>query len=84
VPSQPKPELSESQARRASALGPLTDLLEDPRVAHRDDSGELTGFEVKNRGFTGFAAGGTRSARQSAACEDDRVLVVIESVFLLA
>jgi hypothetical protein len=36
VPSQPEPELSESQARRASALksalGPLTDLLDDPRV----------------------------------------------------
>jgi len=36
VPSQSQPEPSESQARRASALksalGPLTDLLDDPRV----------------------------------------------------
>ena len=36
VPSQREPELSASQARRASALksalGPLTDLLDDPRV----------------------------------------------------
>jgi type IV secretion system protein VirB11 len=36
VPSHSQPELSESQARRASALksalGPLTDLLDDPRV----------------------------------------------------
>ncbi len=36
MPSHRKPELSESQARRASALksalGPLTDLLDDPRV----------------------------------------------------
>jgi hypothetical protein len=36
VPPRSQPELSESQARRASALksalGPLTDLLDDPRV----------------------------------------------------
>ena len=36
VPSQPKPEMSESRARRASALesalGPLTELLDDLRV----------------------------------------------------
>jgi Flp pilus assembly CpaF family ATPase len=36
VPSHRDPELSENQARRASALksalGPLTDLLDDPRV----------------------------------------------------
>ncbi len=36
MPSHREPELSESQARRASALksalGPLTDLLDDPRV----------------------------------------------------
>ncbi len=47
--------------------------------AHRDEAGALTGFEVKNRGFTGFAAGGTKTAWQSAARESDRVLVVTES-----
>jgi hypothetical protein len=47
--------------------------------AHRDEAGVLTGFEVKNRGFTGFAAGGTKSAWQSAARESDRALVVTES-----
>jgi hypothetical protein len=47
--------------------------------AHRDEAGVLTGFEVKSLGFTGFAAGGTKTAWQSAAREDDRVLVVAES-----
>jgi hypothetical protein len=47
--------------------------------AHRDETGALTGFEVKNRGFTGFAAGGTKSAWQSVARESDRALVVTES-----
>jgi hypothetical protein len=47
--------------------------------AHRDESGALTGFEVKSRGFTGFAAGGTKTAWQSVARESDRVLVVTES-----
>ena len=46
---------------------------------HRDEAGALTGFEVKNRGFTGFAAGGTKSAWQSAARDSDRALVVTES-----
>ena len=47
--------------------------------AHRDQTGVLTGFEVKSHGFTGFAAGGTKSAWQSAARDSDRVLVVTES-----
>jgi hypothetical protein len=47
--------------------------------AHRDEYGALTGFEVKNRGFTGFAVGGTKTAWQSAARDSDRVLVVTES-----
>jgi hypothetical protein len=47
--------------------------------AHRDDSGVLTGFEVKSRGFTGFAAGGTKSAWQSLACPGDLKLVITES-----
>ncbi len=47
--------------------------------AHRDDAGELTGFEIKNRGFTRFAPGGTKSAWQSGVDADDRFAVVTES-----
>jgi hypothetical protein len=46
---------------------------------HKAGSGEITGFEIKNRGFTGFAAGGTKSAWQSAALPADRALVITES-----
>jgi hypothetical protein len=46
---------------------------------HRDDAGAVTGFEVKNRGFTGFAPGGTKTAWRSAAQAEDRALVVTES-----
>jgi hypothetical protein len=46
---------------------------------HRDDAGVLTGFEIKNRGFTGFSPGGTKTAWQSARQPDDRVLVITES-----
>jgi hypothetical protein len=47
--------------------------------AHRDDASELTGFEVKNRGFTRFAPGGTKSAWQSNVSSDDRFAIVTES-----
>ncbi|HEY4014289.1 MAG TPA: toprim domain-containing protein [Polyangiaceae bacterium] len=47
--------------------------------AHRDDAGELTGFEIKNRGFTRFAPGGTKSAWQSVVHASDRFAVVTES-----
>jgi hypothetical protein len=47
--------------------------------AHTDDGGAVTGFEVKNRDFTGFAAGGSKSAWRSAVREGDRELVVAES-----
>jgi hypothetical protein len=46
---------------------------------HTTDAGEITGFEIKNRGFTGFATGGIKSAWQSGALPDDRALVVTES-----
>jgi hypothetical protein len=46
---------------------------------HRDAAGVLTGFEMKNRGFTGFSTGGTKSAWQSHARPDDRGLVLAES-----
>jgi hypothetical protein len=76
---------------RARGLRPET--LSDPRFAgtwrvdargnalfaHRDDTGVLTGFEIKNRGFTGFATGGTKSAWQSALRDSDRALAITES-----
>jgi hypothetical protein len=46
---------------------------------HRDDAGAVTGFEVKNVGFTGFAPGGTKAAWQSIVRRDDRALVITES-----
>jgi hypothetical protein len=46
---------------------------------HTDDAGVVTGFEVKNLGFTGFATGGRKTAWQSAARPDDRALVITES-----
>jgi hypothetical protein len=47
--------------------------------AHRDESGALTGFEVKSRGFTGFASGGKKTAWQSRAFPGDQSLVMTES-----
>ncbi len=46
---------------------------------HRGESEDVTGFEIKNRGFTGFATGGCKTAWQSAAPPDDRALVITES-----
>jgi hypothetical protein len=46
---------------------------------HRDLAGDVTGFEMKNRGFTGFSTGGHKTAWQSAAQPDDRVLVIAET-----
>src|ERR1019366_3300340 len=37
-------------------LGPRQNVL----FVHTDDAGVVTGFEVKNHGFTGFATGGAR------------------------
>lgn len=56
-------------------LGPYQNVL----FAHRDDTGAVTGFEVKNQGLTGFATGGRKSAWQSQARPDDRALVLTES-----
>jgi hypothetical protein len=69
------------------------ETLRDPRFAgtwgldrrkntlfvHTTAAGEVTGFEIKNRGFTGFATGGTKSAWQSEARPTDSALVVTES-----
>jgi hypothetical protein len=46
---------------------------------HTGDAGTVTGYEVKNVGFTGFAPGGTKAAWQSVARPDDRALVITES-----
>ena len=75
----------------ARGLRPQT--LSDPRFAgtwrlgqrgnvlfaHRDETGALTGFEIKNRGFTSFSPGGVKTAWQSASQPDDRALVITES-----
>ncbi len=76
-----------------NARGIRPQTLRDPRFAgtwgmdrrgntlfvHTTAAGEVTGFEIKNRGFTGFATGGTKSVWQSAALPTDRALVVTES-----
>jgi Toprim domain-containing protein/uncharacterized protein DUF3991 len=56
-------------------IGPRENVF----FAHRDDAGVVTGFEIKNRGFTGFATGGHKTAWQSAARPQDRALVITES-----
>jgi hypothetical protein len=56
-------------------VGPRGNAL----FVHTTEAGDLTGFEIKGQGFTGFATGGTKSAWQSAAWPADRALVVTES-----
>tara|TARA_R110002049_G_scaffold309101_1_gene516870 strand:- start:9163 stop:10122 length:960 start_codon:yes stop_codon:yes gene_type:complete len=46
--------------------------------AHYRPSG-LCGFERKNRGFTGFASGGTKALFCSQPCDDDRQMIVCET-----
>jgi hypothetical protein len=46
--------------------------------AHRDEQG-LVGYEIKNRGFTGFATGGTKALWQSVPAPNETILVVAES-----
>ena len=67
-------------------------MLEDPRFAgriridakgnaiflHFDQQG-LCGYEIKNRGFTGFASGGTKGLWSSHEEAADTSLVVCES-----
>lgn len=45
---------------------------------HRDDDG-VCGYEIKNRGFAGFAKGGVKALWLSNRRPDDSVLVVAES-----
>ena len=46
--------------------------------AHHDKGG-LCGFEIKNKGFTGFSTGGVKGVWYSQALPTDRRLVLVES-----
>ena len=46
---------------------------------HVQSGGELTGFEIKNDGWTGFASGGAKRLFCSGFGEDDTHLVICES-----
>jgi hypothetical protein len=70
--TRPLPKLSETGTWRIGARGNIL-------FPHRDDAGALTGLEIKNRGFTGFSTGGTKSAWLSHASPTDRALVIAES-----
>jgi hypothetical protein len=67
--------LSDPRFARTWRVGARGNVL----FAHRDDAGVLTGFEIKNRAFTGFSPGGIKTAWQSASDPDDRALVITES-----
>ena len=54
------------------------DSLGNTVFPHFDAAG-LCGYEIKNRGFTGFAAGGQKGLWFSHARPDDRRLVLAES-----
>lgn len=54
------------------------DSLGNTVFPHFDAAG-LCGYEIKNRGFTGFAAGGQKGLWFSHAQPDDRCLVLAES-----
>ena len=46
---------------------------------HWESSGRVTGFELKNTGFTGFAKGGAKRLFGSGIAADDRELIVCET-----
>lgn len=48
---------------------------------HRDQAGDVTGWEVKNRGFTGFSAGGSKALAMHMPDGDQvRRVVAVESM----
>lgn len=55
------------------------DSRDNVLFAHVNVLGELCGFEKKNRGFTGFAAGGEKGLGVSNDFDGDTVLVLAES-----
>lgn len=55
-----------------------TDARGNVVFPHHDERG-LCGFEIKNRGFTGFAQGGTKALWMSALEDGDNRLVIAET-----
>jgi len=71
-----RPEtLADARFRDTWRIGSHQNVL----FVHRDEAEVITGFEIKNRGFTGFATGGCKTAWHSAARRGDQALVVTES-----
>jgi len=54
------------------------DARKNAVFSHTDDDG-VCGYEIKNRGFTGFASGGTKALWLSNRQESDTALVIAES-----
>lgn len=56
-----------------------TDVRGNVVFPHWESGGRLTGYEIKNRGFTGFAKGGAKRLFGSGIDEGDTELVVCET-----
>ena len=56
-----------------------TDQRSNVLFPHWDQHGSLCGYEVKNRGFTGFAPGGTKGLWCSRPHADDQIMVLAET-----
>ena len=56
-----------------------TDQRSNILFPHWNQYGSLCGYEVKNRGFTGFAPGGTKGLWCSRPRPDDQVMVLAET-----
>jgi Toprim-like/Protein of unknown function (DUF3991) len=79
------PYLENERALPASLLGSerfagriRTDARGNAIMPHFDQEG-LCGYEIKNKGFTGFASGGTKGLWLSDGLPDDNRLVFCES-----
>lgn len=55
------------------------DVRSNVLCLHADIDGQLCGFEIKNKGFTGFSAGGEKGLGHSNDGPDDRRIVFSES-----
>lgn len=56
-----------------------TDQKANILFPHWNPHGSLCGYEVKNRGFTGFASGGTKGLWCSRPRADDQIMVLAET-----
>ena len=56
-----------------------TDLRRNILFAHRTNDGDLCGFEIKNKSFTGFSPGGVKSLFRSALAADATTAVFCET-----